>query len=181
MNDKCWHTSSEDLLSTLSGKWVLFDTSAIHRLIENEADDFWKALAKHSITPCYLDLIVLELLAHRDATERTRRLEIIGNLSPLSLQPTDSEAARRLQNELHAVTSKDCTPSPTDLYIGAVAARFPDNLLIATENVTDFPKPHFERVGFILLEDKLRVKIVSLLRVTDDTRSRIKVNASRKP
>ena len=174
MNEKCWHTSSEKLLPRLKEKWILFDTSAIAQLIEHDAHDLWQVLEQHDITPCSLDLITLELLAHLDVTERARRLEAIGKMPSLALSPQDSKVARKLQNELHAVTSKGCKPSPTDLYIGAVAARFPTGkLLIATENIKDFPKPYFERLGYILFESKMQTKTVCIMRLSEQTRSRI--------
>ena len=174
MNEKCWHTSNEKLLPNLNGKWVLFDTSAIAQLIEHDADDLWQVLEQHGITPCSLDLITLELLAHGDVAERSRRLEAIGKMPSLALSPKDSGVARNLQNELHTVTSRDCKPSPTDLYIGAVAARFPvGTLLIATENIKDFPKPYFERLGYILFENKLQTKTVCIMKLSEQTRSRI--------
>lgn len=110
----------------LAGRWLLWDTSAILRVLQYDAAEI--------------------LDQYFDGRKPTTAVEL--------------DLAEKIQVAIGALGQ----PSPADLYLAATLARYPTNrIALVTENVSDFPKPYFDRLSYITLESDNNACTLSLL------------------
>ncbi len=147
-----------DWQKILDKKWVLIDSVAFNIMADYQASGLIKEL--QSIASCiYINPVLLEVMATDKKALLAPRLALFDLCTELPFKRLKLEQARELQQDLYEIGVR---PSPTDLYLGSLGREF-DNLYILTENTKDFPRPFFERVGYIVVETEKSSRLLSII------------------
>lgn len=133
----------------LQDKWLLWDTSAVIKAIQFEADDIFEQLSNIEVANVYISPVELELLATKQKIDKLKRSEILAeHLAPMPFTIKELNMAKKLQTAIGAIGQ----PSAADLYVGAtLAASGSDKFFMITHNISDFPAPYFKKECFITM------------------------------
>jgi hypothetical protein len=139
-----WHTY-------LKGKWLLWDTCALIRVVEYKATEVFDELAAIGVENVYIHPVQLELLATADQKKAIERAAALAeNLTPIPFGNRELEKARDIQLAIGSTSP----PSAVDLYVGATLANNnSEKMCLITENIKDFPSPFFTQQCYITLQD----------------------------
>jgi hypothetical protein len=148
-----------DWQSALSKKWLMLDSSAVNIIADFQASGIMQEL-QPVISILYINPVLLEVNATSKNTLVPARQALLRLCNELPFTRLDVNESKALQQELRAM---DVRPSPTDLYLGAFLRQFA-NMLLLTENVSDFPTPHFERVGYIVIEGPKSSRLLTVIK-----------------
>lgn len=150
-----------DWKSLLADKWLLWDTSAIIKVIKFEGEGIFGELKNNKTENVYIHPVQLELLATKVKQDSLKRSAIMAEY--LEIMPfTNKELvmARKLQTAIGTIAQ----PSPSDLYIGAtLAASSSDKFFLITHNIKDFPAPYFVKECYITLYTDLGICSLAIL------------------
>ena len=131
----------------LKNKWLLWDTSAVIKVIQFDAEDIFSELVNIKTESVYISPVELELLATKNKVDKLKRSEIMADylfLMPFTIKELNK--ARVLQTAIGNIGQ----PSAADLYVGAtLAASASDKFFMITHNIADFPAPYFKKECFI--------------------------------
>jgi predicted nucleic acid-binding protein len=137
--------------SFLKGKWLLWDTCAVIRLIDYKAENIFIELNSLDVKSVYIHPVQLELLATADQKQAIKRAVLMTQeltLIPFTIK--DLNMAKNIQTAIGSTSP----PSAVDLYVGATLANNnPDKMCLITQNVKDFPSPYFNQECHITLSD----------------------------
>ena len=151
---KDWH-------EVLLKKWLLWDSSAVIRIIQYEAEEIFDELKKIETTNVYIHPVQLELLATKVKADSLKRSAIMAehlDLMPFTIK--EIEMATKLQVAI-GIKSQ---PSAADLYIGAtLAGKNSDKFYMITHNIIDFPAPYFKKEGYVTLFSDIGVCSLAIL------------------
>lgn len=133
----------------LKNNWLLWDTSAIIRAIQFEAEKIFEELEGIDVANVYISPVELELLATKNRIDKLKRSDLMAeHLSLMPFTIKELNMAKRLQAAIGSIGQ----PSAADLYVGAtLAASGSDKFYMVTHNIVDFPAPFFRKECFITL------------------------------
>jgi hypothetical protein len=135
----------------VANKWLLWDTSAVMKVVEFEADDLFAELERLGVINLYISPVQIELAATADRKAVIQRADMLAKHFdyPFPFTQNEIEMARKIQSAM----SSTCNPGPTDLYLGATLANQNSDLIrLLTGDLKDFPDPFFKRDAYIMLQ-----------------------------
>lgn len=147
-----------------SNKWILFDTDAIISILAFNSTVILENMKSKKVKFLYIHPVYLELMNTNRATEKLTRSKLLLDyyFVNVSLNSKHFDLADVIQKSMPLKS----TPSPADLYLGSVIAKFEsNNALLLTANIKDFPMPLFKRLGHVLLQNDTNIKLSTLLSV----------------
>ena len=140
-----WH-------SVVPSKWLLWDSSAIIRVIQYKGESIFDELQELDVVNVYIKPVELELLATSNSKESVKRSDLLDQYFDLPIPFTNNEIT--MASKIQVITGTIGQPSPVDLFLGAVLAKHAHSMLLITENIKDFPAPYFTRECYVNLQDE---------------------------
>ncbi len=144
-------------------KWLLFDTCAINIIVDHKAYSIFETLKLLNVKNKYIHPISMELKNTNDPKLAAIRASVLdaNDFESTVFDIQTFELADKIQFYL---SNQGCRPSPIDLYLGATMAKYKqDSILVLTNNLKDFPKPLYERLGYIVVEGEKQSRLLAIV------------------
>lgn len=146
----------------IKGKWLLWDSCALIKVIKYQAEDIFDTLAALKTLNLYIPPVQLELFATNDKQDSIKRAAALSTYFDLiAFTNVEIEKARKIQAVIGAI----CQPSPVDLFLAGTIARYNSSPYLVTENTRDFPSPYFKKECFITLHDDKSTCALTILSI----------------
>lgn len=142
---------SHDIKAVLKDKWLLWDTSALIRIVDCDAEEVFGELVSMGLKEnVAIKPVVLELGATKDLRLRAKRAEYMDNYIGVTL-PTDLDNTNDKTLQIQQSIPVSGQPGAVDLMLASTLLRYQASMLLITENVRDFPEPLFKKEGFVMV------------------------------
>lgn len=142
---------SHNIEAVLKSKWLLWDTGALIRVVDCDAEEVFTQLAvlglRESVT---IKPVVLEMGATKDLRLRAKRAEYMDSYIDVTL-PTDLSSANDKTLQIQQSIPTTGQPGAVDLMLASTLIKYKTSMLLITENVRDFPEPLFNKEGFVMV------------------------------
>lgn len=148
------------------GKWLLWDTCALIRAIDCDADSLMNYLNKLVAENVTIKPVILELGATKDQKLALKRMgyaeKYISTILKTNLDVTGDKTS-----EIQALLPRNSQPGAVDLMLASTLAKYGanDKVLLVTENIQDFPEPLFVKKGFFMVSNDTKSYGLTLLSI----------------
>lgn len=157
---------SEDLESLLKDKWLLWDTCALIRTTDCDADKLFRQLAKLWVENVTIKPVLLELGATNDQKLALKRADYADRHISVVLK-TNIDGPRDSTTVVQEALPKSSQPGAVDLMLASTLVQYGGGkkMLLVTENIKDFPEPLFTKEGFMMVSNETKSFGLTLLTI----------------
>lgn len=150
-------------------KWLLWDTCALVRVVDCDADNLMAYLNKVVAENVTIKPVILELGATKDQKLAFKRMGYADRYISTILK-TNLDIASDKTSEIQAQLPRNSQPGAVDLMLASTLAKYGvgDKVLLVTENIQDFPKPLFIKKGFFMVSNDMKSYGLTLLSINLD-------------
>ena len=156
---------SDGLKGVVHDKWLLWDTSALIRVVDCDAEEVFEKLMELGISEnVTIKPVILELGATGDAKTAVKRADyaerFITNIIKLNIDTTHDNTEK-----IQASMPAQSQPGAVDLMLASSLSQYNSKMLFITENIKDFPEPLFNKVGFLMVSNSGRSFGLTILKM----------------
>lgn len=164
---------SDNFNNLIKEKWLLWDTCALIRITDCEADELMEHLSGIVSENITIKPVLLELGATKEQKLAFKRMGYAEKYISTILKTNIDEPGDKTAVIQELLPSKS-QPGAVDLMIASTLAKYGagDKILLVTENIQDFPEPLFEKKGFFMVSSDLKSYGLTLLAINLDILNR---------
>ncbi len=151
-------------------KWLLWDTCALIRIVDCDANNLMNHLNQVVTENVTIKPVILELGATKDQKMALKRMGYVEKYMGTILR-TNLDIAGDKTSEIQAQLPRNSQPGAVDLMLASTLAKHGtnDKMLLVTENIQDFPEPLFTKKGFLMVSNDTKSYGLTLLSTNLDT------------